>query len=456
MPYITGAAGTGTGRYFQDNDGNPRLLVSGEDWGLLANGGAWNSGDYQTTYDNYFSQRQAQGYTAVEVSMFSYPGSGQVFPFTDGRDWDGVWPFTSTSNPSSGLNSTFWTRRDYFLNSALNAGITVFVNAGTPLLSWGAGDMCATWTTQQWTDYGTAMAGRYAAQPNLIWMLGDDYFNNLDTQLSAWLTALRAGGDTHLVGFQSYQETTGRTDIPGGTAIAWGSSNAQLDCVYTYNFTYPGIEVAYTGTPESSHVPVVWMDGFFLNSGTTGITDLNLVRRMVWWAISSGSRGWQVGDNTVWPWDSGAAAQITSNQWYTSQAPAIASLYGGLPGWHLLVPDTSSALVTAGRGTHGTAIISGGGGTPYASNTDAYVTASKTPDGSLAVIYMSHASSITINQSLMTPGYGAYWVDPASGAKTATTAGSSYNSAGLGTNSVGDADWALVLAAPPYATWTVP
>jgi hypothetical protein len=84
------------------------------------------------------------------------------------------------------------------------------------------------------------------------------------------------------------------------------------------------------------------------------------------------------------------------------------------------------------------------------------VAASKTPDGSLALIYMPLATTITIDQTKMLAGYGAKWMDPASGVLTAATVGSTYNSTAQGSNSVGAPDWALVLATPPYATWTVP
>jgi hypothetical protein len=100
--------------------------------------------------------------------------------------------------------------------------------------------------------------------------------------------------------------------------------------------------------------------------------------------------------------------------------------------------------------------VSGGSGTAYTGTSDAYVTASRTPTGSLAVIYMSHASSITVDQTRMAAGYGAKWYDPASGAVQSATPGTTYNSAPLGNNSAGDPDWVLVLASPPYATWATP
>jgi hypothetical protein len=47
-------------------------------------------------------------------------------------------------------------------------------------------------------------------------------------------------------------------------------------------------------------------------------------------------------------------------------------------------------------------------------------------------------------------------MDPVTGATTTATVGSSYNSTAQGANSQGDPDWVLILASPPYATWTVP
>jgi hypothetical protein len=200
---------------------------------------------------------------------------------------------------------------------------------------------------------------------------------------------------------------------------------------------------------EANPIPYLWADGFFLAVGTTGITDTNLMRRMVWWALSSGSKGFQVGDNDMWAWSSSALALIASKSFYTSQVPAIATYFRSLPNWHELKADTASQLVTAGRGTHVTAIVSGGSGVGYTDNSDSYVTASFIQSGlnagRLAVIYMSHGSTITIDESKMVPGYVAYWVDPASGATSAATPGTTYNSTAKGNNSVSDADWVLVL-----------
>jgi hypothetical protein len=455
---IVTAAADGT--HFLDQYGNPRLFVCDIVWALPPNGGAYTSGDYQARFDTHFAARAAQGYTACEVSCFSWPGANTAWVASNdnGSDWDGTYPFTSTTNPSSGFNNAFWQRRDALFTSAAAKGITIVMNVTTPWLDGSPGTVfCKGWTTTQWQDYGTGLGNRYKNTPNILWIVGDDYFGGIDSNLSAWLTALRATGDTHLVSIQNYQEATSRQDIFSLTKDPNAFDvHAQYEWGYTYNVSYDVVEKAQnyvvTGSDDVQHVvPALWADGFFLASGVgSGQTDVRLERQLIWWALSSGACGFSVGDNDIWPYASTSEAQVTAKSFYTNVMPAVVAAFGGLTGWQGLAPDTASALVTAGRGTHASAIASGGGGSPYIANTDTYVTASRTADtgsgSSLAVIYSGKALNITIDQSKMKAGYTATWVDPLTGATQAGTAASTYNSAAaVGNNSAGDPDWVLVL-----------
>jgi hypothetical protein len=313
------------------------------------------------------------------------------------------------------------------------------------------------WTNTQWQDFGTVLGNRYKSTPNILWIVGDDYFGEFDTQLALWRTALRATGDTHLISIQLYQEATSRQDIFDLTKDPLAFCvHAEWEHGYSYNVSYDVVEKAQVYTPTAGDdvqhvVPALWADGRFLSTGVgAGQTDDRLERQMIWWALSSGACGFQTGDDNIWPWPTGAAAAVTGRTFYTSTMPAITTAFTALTGWHQLTPDTSSQLVTAGRGTHASPITSGGGGTPYTANTDNYVTASRTPDtgsgSALAVIYCGLAMNITIDQSKMRAGYTATWLDPVSGATFPGTAGSTYNSTtARGNNSAGDPDWVLVL-----------
>lgn len=442
------------GGYFVDQYGSPRLLVGEDNWSLLANGGAW--GTYTTVWSSYFTSRQAQGYNAIEVSWASFSNPNVAFVHTDGADWDGTYPFATTNDPTTTPNSTFWTRRDEFFAMAASHGFTVVCNISTPSLDLTPAPAQRSWTTAQWQAFGTFVGNRYKDTPNILWIVGDDYFGEVDAGMTAMLTNIRAAGDTHLISIQLYQEGTSRQDLSTLTKDPLDfSKRAQFEWMYSYNVTYDGIEKGQNYAPTVAddvqhQVPTVWGDGFYLASGTSGSTDVRLERQMIWWALSTGACGFTTGDNEIWPWASTSAGFVTSKSFYNTVIPAIASAFSALPNWHLLAPDTSNTLVTAGRGTKLGPITSGGGGTPYIGNTDNYVTASRTPDtgsgSSLAVIYCAQAFSITIDQSKMAAGYTVTWIDPVSGATSAGTPGSTYNSAtAKGNNSAGDPDWVLVL-----------
>lgn len=457
--YITGVSSDGT--YLVDNNGHPKLFVCEDIWAICANAGRYNSGNYQSTYDTYFSERAAQGYTAAEVSLISSADPNDNFPYypTPGQDWDGAWPFNGSADPTTTPNSAFWERRDYMFTSAQSSGITIVPN----FPGVGPSAAGADWTDAQWTAYGTFLGDRYKSQPNIIWQAGDGTFGAYNEGLGYWLTACRATGDTHVLTYQNGDETSSRygfgSDNEGSDPETF-DVNAQMDWVYTYNVSYPGVIAAITQEPSDidvvqGRVPVIWGDGDYLASSTSGgQTDTHLEQNLIWWAMSSGACGFATGDNDIFPWGSTSPGYVTSKSFYSEIMPAITSYLSGLPGWWKLRPDVNSTLVTSGRNSQTPPISTSG--SPYTSNDDDYVTAAYAADGSLAIIYCGLAFSITINQSVMQPGYTATWVDPASAATTAATPGSSYSSSGRGDNSVGYTDWALILQGPAPGPAVVP
>jgi hypothetical protein len=440
--------------------GSQKLFMGDECWGLLINAGRWNGGDWRATIDSYLSARQAEGFNAVEVSAFSWlrpEDPPSPFAYTTGQDWDGLYPFNATMDPSSGLNTTdagdgftFWDRRDYLIAQAAAQGINVIMNVTTPALSFDTSPVSPLqdWTPQQWADYGTALGDRYKSATNVMWILGDDYYGTLDGGFDAWLTALRATGDQHLVSVQNMINSTSKTNIQYGDALPWGTAHAQYDWVYTYDASYDGIEKAYL---HDGDVPVYYGDG-----SAVGVVDVRILRKMIWWALSSGARGFNTIDEELWRLPANWHDLMTGNAtagatFWSTTIPAIGRAFQSLTDWNLLRPDTDNQLVTSGRGTHTT-----GQQADYSwEDTDNYVTASLAPNGSLAVIFMSHASTITVDTSKLLPGYIAQWMDPLTGTEYAATPTSTngaiatYDSgAGQGgkgvSNSAGDADWVLV------------
>jgi hypothetical protein len=295
--------------YFTDaglgGSGNPLLLVSAEDWGLLPNAALNHAGDTTATWNDYFTSRAAQGYNCVQVSMFGY-GSGAGFgldsPTTpEGGDVDGVYPFTTNSNnPSNPNNATWWNRRTAFFASAAAHGFYVICNITTPNLN--STVFTNTWTTTQWTDWGTKLAAAFASTSNILWIAADDYFGTIDSNLNALLASMRTGGCNQPVGIQWYQETSCRKDIFNGTDLTTNNNwarDAQYNFGYSYNVWYDVVEKMGN---EVNPVPHFAADGTFLNTGgITSITDKQLMRRQVWWALSSGRRASRSATTTSGP-----------------------------------------------------------------------------------------------------------------------------------------------------------
>jgi len=408
----------------------------------------------QSDYDTYLATRASQGFTAVYTKPMGTQQSGNID--NNGGQYDGTMPFSggAGANPSTGLNNAFWSRIDYLFAKAASLGITVFLNAiGYDSDFDGGPGPLAGKSATEFQAYGAALGARYAGTLNLVWVVADDYFGSVDSKISAFLTGLRGAGDTHPITIENMPESTSRNTLDSSPSVLpWGTSNGQYNWVYSYAPIYRGIEQAYL---ETSPIPVIAGDGYFYQGGTTYAGGTSFAfdrdfRQEAWWALSSGARGKIHGDEATWQWPSTAQSDAAGHWWHANESANIVAAFTSLDGWHLLVPDTSSALVTAGRGTRAGALASGGGGGQYEpANTDSYVTASRTPAGSLAVIYMSHGTTITIDESKVggAGNYTAKRMDPDSGAMTAVTTGTTYNSTSWGSNGKGDPDWVLVLQA---------
>ncbi|WP_459986897.1 apiosidase-like domain-containing protein, partial [Nocardioides sp. AN3] len=155
----------------------------------------------------------------------------------------------------------------------------------------------AKWTTAQWQAYGTFLGQRYGSATNVMWIVGDDYFGTIDANLTAFLEALRAAGGHQPMSYQAYQEASSRKDIYNGSTNLWGNTHADYNWGYSYNATYDVVEKMGVENQTMTPIPFMFGDGTFLNSSLNGITSDDFGRRMIWWALSSGSKGFNLGDN---------------------------------------------------------------------------------------------------------------------------------------------------------------
>ena len=453
MPFIAGVSASASTQagYFTDQHSNPRLWVCDQMYGLVGNAGRWNGsggGTYQQDYDSYWSERAAQGVTAVLVELVSSLPDGGVYD--NGNTWDNVPPFNTGQDPASGLNSTYWTRFDYLLNSALKNGLTVFPIFDITYNS-ASGECFNGWTNTQYQAFGAALGGRYKNQPNLMWMFGDDTFpTTYDTFFDSILAGLSGAGDTHPLTAMWLAEYTSRYETDNNLESAWGTAHSAFNSCYTYNAGYWCIEYAYgevVNEGAAALLPVVWNNGYHYSGGTTyDHTNDRAMRQEVWWCLAAGARGVTTYSHNNYLWNAaGNPATVTSDWFFANSLNNVVSTYQSLTNWQKLLPDLSSSFVTAGRGTRVAGLTSGGGGGAYEpSFANSWVAASITPDGTLAVCYLPNATTITCTTSMLAAGWAAHWVDPITCAASSAGAGPAFNSTAKGSNSQGDPDWVLV------------
>ena len=74
-----------------------------------------------------------------------------------------------------------------------------------------------------------------------------------------------------------------------------------------------------------------------------------------------------------------------------------------------------------------------------------FVTATRSPDGTFAVVYLPTAQTITLDPTVLAPGARAVWVDPVDGTRRAVPLVGSLSTPGL--NAGGDLDWLLLITA---------
>lgn len=155
----------------------------------------------------------------------------------------------------------------------------------------------------------------------------------------------------------------------------------------------------------------------------------------------SGGTGQFYGNAYTWSFKAGWQSHLDTPG--TAQLKIWKEFFAALP-WQDLVPDQNHSILTAGSGTYGTLQT-------RVSESD-YSTAAATSDGSLAVVYMPTARTITINMETLRGSTRARWFDPTIGAYhdvpgSPLAKSGSHEFTPPGKNHEGDSDWVLLLDA---------
>lgn len=234
----------------------------------------------------------------------------------------------------------------------------------------------------------------------------------------------------------------------------------KADGFYTYYETYDYALKAYNSTPVS---PVFLTESNMEGANNTNLlcapADAHILRRQMYWTMTSGASGHVWGNTHVnhsdrYPQDVSSTTltwQSQLNTPATAEVALLTNLFNQLQWWRL-IPDTAHQVVTAGFGTV----------SPNNENlcTSTYATAAWVPDtvvptqASAAIVYTSVAATTTplsVNMGMFSKAMTASWYDPTTGTSTTITSSPFANSGAQSfttpstAHSDGSNDWVLVL-----------
>ena len=408
-------------RYLVDQKNVPFLMVGDSPQALIGNLPVNQA-------KKFMANRARYGVNTLWINLLcdSYTACN-----ADGTTFDGIAPFTVAGDLST-PNSAYFARADAMINLAASYGMVVLLD---PIETGGWLGVLQANGLSKAAAYGRFLGQRYKNFKNIIWMSGND-FQSWRTSSDNMLVAAVAKGikqedPNHLHTAELDYLVSATRDDPAFRNIA------TLDAVYTYRPTYAKILSEYRRAQPQPIFMVEANYEFEQNGGTDGGSLPNL-RHQEYWTMLSGATGQLYGSAYSWRLQSGW--QTNLNTPGMLQLSYMRKLLAGRK-WYALVPDYAHKVVTAGFGVFSDS---------DSITTDTYATAARTPDGSLAIVYMPTSRTITVDMTKMAGSTKAYWYDPTNGT-FAAIAGSPFPNAGSrhftppGVNKSGDGDWVLLL-----------
>lgn len=396
-----------TGRYWEDQHGDPWFGVGDAAWSMIAQ---LTNAEITT----YLEDRAARGINFVLVNLIE-----KFFADNAPNNVDNVAPFTGTILQSS-LNNTYWLRVDHALSECLRLGITMLACpaylGNSDSEGFGA-EVAASYAVSSGvglTNYGAALTARYpaASYPNLVYLIGHDRTPSSTLKAAEKLIA---------------DQLTGRLLLPGGTLgtgqADWSGSGITWDGDTVYSYS----------TDPASPMLTVWGNdagpGVFLEGGYEGEAwssqNRQDRREALYGSLGNGATGAFFGNFAIWRFSSGIGTDWTTQLASDGSldlerfAGFVAAIGGS---WAAALPDLTNTFQTSGSGN-----------CRFSSD--------------IGLIYTTTGATVDLTEI---SGSSALvrWFDPTDG--TFTTVGT-YSTSGSqvvsdpGANSAGAQDWVLVV-----------
>jgi hypothetical protein len=380
--------------------------------------------------EEYLDDCQAKGFNAVIANLIEHSFTINTAP----QNANGDAPFTGTAFQSATVTAYF----DHVLavvQAAAARGIVVFLEpcylgfeGGSE--GWHAEIEAA--SAGQAEAWGAFVGALLADEPNIVYVMFGDYEPASAARTASIVAGIQGADSSHTL----YGAHYGSPSHSGHDAInAWD----------TWDFCYKKVDGYMHHEALDGYAadfgPCIMGEAQYENNPTDP-ADQEQLRRQAWgFLLSGGIGGHFYGNAKIWGF--GNSVHFDGNDWADSandpgrlSMAHVLAFFAAIP-WHTLVPDTSSALVTAGRGT----LLSA-----------AYVTAAKSADSTVAAIYAPGSITVDLTQMAGSGAVTARWYDPTDGSFTAATGSpiaqgshAFVASSEVGNNSGGDPDWVLLL-----------
>lgn len=436
-------------RFLVDRNNKPFLIVGDTPQGLM---GRLTERDAE----KYFANRQAHGFNTagwvdVACAGFDFPTN------TAGSTVDGIVPFTGflpggsdhTYYDLSKPNDAYFTRLAHIVEIAAKHDIFVFID---PMETVGWLPTLRNNGLSASYAYGQYLGRRYKKYANVGWLSGNDFVSWRVPTDNALVQAVAKGiqstAPEQLQTVELNFQTSSSLDEPGWAPII------SLNSTYTYSATYIQMLHGYNQTPV---MPVYLAEAHYDLEDVGVPSDYGtpeVLRRQEYWTMLSGGVGQFYGNRYTWMFPSGWNSYIDTLG--VTQLTIWNKFFSSLP-WQDLVPDQHHETLTAGYGTFGDDEVHLDPKTlattmsPSVSRSD-YATAARSANGSLVIVYMPTARTITLEMSRLLSPAAARWFDPTNGTYQVIS-GAPFSNSGTRQfvppekNAAGDSDWVLLLSA---------
>jgi hypothetical protein len=421
------------GRYLVDQNDVPYMILGESPQALIVN-------VTEAEAETFIANRNAHGFNTLWINLLCAVYTGGR---ADGSTIDDILPFTGTipSTPSYDLttpNEAYFAHVDRVLDIAAAYGMQVLL------------DPCETgsWLSvmldngaAKCRDYGRYLGDRYRDRDNIIWMSGNDFQDWRNPASDEVARSVALG----ILDNDARHLHTAELDYLVSSSLddtTWASILG-LNATYTYYPTYARLRQDYH---RLDYLPNFMVEANYEFESLQGpTTTAPILRKQEYWTMTSGATGQLYGNGYTWPFAYGWQSNLD-----TPGAVQIGYLktFFEPRAWFELVPDTAHTLVTAGYGTY-----SDDG---YVDDND-YLTAARTSDGTLAIVFTPIIRTFTVDMSKLSADATTRWFDPSSGAYVAVP-GSPLPNAGFRdfappeNNADGDGGWVLVLETEPVET----